>query len=51
MAPLGLEWKLSSRLFLVIDGISLALPIPKLGSGAPFAYMQYRATVGLEVAL
>lgn len=51
VAPLGLEWKLSSRLFLVIDGISLALPIPKLGSGAPFAYMQYRATVGLEVAL
>lgn len=51
IAPLGLEWKLTSRLFLVFNGISLALPIPKLTSGAPFAYTQYRTTIGLEVAL
>jgi hypothetical protein len=51
IAPAGLEWKLSSRVFLILNGISLALPIPKLTNGAPFAYSQYRATVGVEIAL
>jgi hypothetical protein len=51
IAPAGLEWKLSSRVFLILNGISLALPIPKLTSGAPFAYSQYRATAGVEIAL
>lgn len=50
IAPLGLEWKISSRVFLILNGISLAVPIPKL-SGAPFAYSQYRETIGVEIAL
>lgn len=51
LAPAGLEWKISSRFFLIFNGLSLGLPIPKLGSGAPFAYTQYRVTAGIEVAL
>ena len=50
LAPLGLEYKLSSRIFLVISGLSIAVPIPKL-TGAPFAYSQYRESIGLEIAL
>jgi hypothetical protein len=50
-APLGIEWKLSSRFFLVLSGISIALPITHLSGGAPFAYTQYRGSLGLEVAL
>ena len=49
-APLGLEWKISSRVFIIVNGISIAVPIPKL-SGAPFAYSQYRETIGVEIAL
>jgi len=51
IAPAGLEWKISSRVFLILNGLSLGLPIPKLTSGAPFAYTQYRLTAGLEIAL
>lgn len=51
-APMGIEWKVSSRVFLVVHGLSVALPIPKLGgSGAPFAYTQYRTTLAVEFAL
>lgn len=49
-APLGLEWKVSSRVFIILSGISIAVPIPKL-SGAPFAYAQYRESLGVEIAL
>jgi hypothetical protein len=50
LTPLGLEWKVSSALFLVIDAIGVAVPIPHL-TGAPFAYPQYRAAIGLELSL
>ena len=50
LAPLGLEYKLSSRIFLIVSGLSIAVPIPKL-TGAPFAYSQYRESIGLEIAL
>jgi hypothetical protein len=46
--PLGIEWELSRRLFLIFDPIGYALPVPQLG-GVPFAFPQYRASVGLEI--
>jgi MYXO-CTERM domain-containing protein len=46
--PLGIEWEISRRLFLILDPIGYALPVPQLG-GVPFAFPQYRATLGLEV--
>ena len=47
--PLGLEWKLSSRFYVIFDALGVAVPIPQL-AGAPFAYPQYRTALGLEVA-
>jgi hypothetical protein len=46
--PLGIEWELSRRLFMILDPIGYALPIPQL-EGVPFAFPQYRTTLGLEV--
>ncbi len=48
--PLGLEWKLSSRLYAILHPLGVAVPVTQL-TGAPFAYPQYRATIGLELAL
>jgi hypothetical protein len=47
-SPLGLEWALSKRLFVTLDPLGYALPAPHLG-GVPFAFPQYRATVGVEL--
>jgi hypothetical protein len=46
--PLGIEWEINRRLFLIVDPIGYALPVPQLG-GVPLAFPQYRATVGLEL--
>jgi len=46
--PLGLEWALSRRAFLIFDPLGYALPVPQV-QGVPFAFPQYRATVGLEL--
>jgi hypothetical protein len=46
--PLGIEWELSRRLFMILDPIGYALPIPQL-EGVPFAFPQYRTSLGLEV--
>jgi hypothetical protein len=46
--PLGIEWAITRRLFLIVDPLGYALPVPQLG-GVPFAFPQYRATVGLEL--
>jgi hypothetical protein len=46
--PLGIEWAISRRLFLICDPLGYALPVPQLG-GVPLAFPQYRATVGLEL--
>lgn len=46
--PLGVEWKLSRAFYLVGQPLGLALPVPQL-TGAPFAYPQFRTTVGLEL--
>ena len=48
LVPLGLEIKLSPRLYLVFDALGIALPVPQL-KGAPFAYPQYRTALGLEL--
>ena len=48
--PLGLEWKVSKKLFVIFDALGIALPVPQL-SGVPFFYPQYRTSVGLELAL
>jgi hypothetical protein len=48
LSPLGVEWAISPRLFLIFNPLGYALPIPQL-HGIPFAFPQYRATVGLEL--
>jgi MYXO-CTERM domain-containing protein len=45
--PLGVEVELSPRLFLTLDPLGLAVAAPQL-RGIPFAYWQYRSTLGLE---
>ncbi len=44
---LGIEWKASRALSVVLDPADVALPVPQL-SGTPFAYLQYRITLGLQ---
>jgi hypothetical protein len=47
LCPLGLEWKMSRLFYLVINPISISLPIPQL-RGVPLIYPQYRLSIGLE---
>jgi hypothetical protein len=47
--PLGVEYKLSGTFYAVLYPLGVALPVPQL-SGAPFAYPQYRTTLGLEIS-
>jgi hypothetical protein len=47
--PLGIEIKLSGHLFLVFYPLGVAVPATQL-NGAPFAYPQFRTTLGLEVS-
>lgn len=47
--PLGIEWKLSRAFYLIGQPLGVALPVPQL-TGAPFAYPQFRTTVGLELS-
>ena len=47
-SPLGLEWKMSRRFFLIVTPLNIAVPVPQL-SGVPFSYPQYRATIGVEM--
>jgi len=46
--PLGLEWQLTKHLSVTLDPLGFALPVPQLG-GVPFAFPQYRTTVGIEL--
>jgi hypothetical protein len=48
--PLGLEWKISERVFLIVNPLGIAVPVPHL-TGAPFAYPQFRTELGVEIAL
>jgi hypothetical protein len=47
--PLGLEWKVSSKFYVIFDALGVAVPVPQL-KGAPFAYPQYRTALGVELA-
>ena len=49
ISPLGVEWKISRALYIVVDPINLAVAAPQLAA-TPFVYQQYRFTVGLEIA-
>ena len=48
--PLGIEWKLSGHLYAILYPLGIALPVTQL-DGAPFAYPQYRTTLGVELTL
>jgi hypothetical protein len=48
LSPLGLEWKVSRLLFVIVNPLNFAVPMPQL-KGVPFSYSQYRVTIGLEV--
>ncbi len=45
---LGIDYELSKQFYLVVNPAHIALPIPQT-SGAPFSYMQYRITIGLQL--
>lgn len=44
---LGLDYELGKQLYLVINPAHIAVPIPQT-RGAPFSYVQYRITLGLQ---
>jgi uncharacterized protein (TIGR03382 family) len=48
VAPAGLEWKLSRSFLLVINPLSIALPVPQM-RGIPLTYPQYRFNIGVEI--
>ena len=48
VSPAGLEWKLSRRFILVVNPLSIALPVPQL-HGVPLTYPQYRVNIGFEI--
>lgn len=48
--PLGIEWKLTGHVYAILYPLGIALPVTQL-DGAPFAYPQYRTTLGLELSL
>lgn len=47
--PLGVEWKMTGHLYAILYPLGIALPVTQL-KGAPFAYPQYRTTLGLELS-
>lgn len=48
--PLGIEWKVTGPLYVVMNPLGVAIPATQLG-GAPFAYTQFRSTIGVELGL
>jgi MYXO-CTERM domain-containing protein len=48
LSPAGLEWKLSRTFFLIVNPLSIALPVPQT-RGVPLTYPQYRFNIGLEI--
>lgn len=44
---LGIEWRATRTISVVIDPADVALPIPKM-SGLPYAYLQYRFMAGIQ---
>lgn len=48
VTPLGLDVRLSRTVLLVLNPGHIAVPAPHL-EGLPFAYVQYRFTVGVQL--
>ena len=48
VSPAGLEWKLSRTLILIVNPLSIALPVPQM-RGVPLSYPQYRFNIGFEI--
>ena len=48
LSPAGLEWKLSRSFILIVNPLSIALPVPQL-RGVPLTYPQYRFNIGFEI--
>ncbi len=46
VSPLGLEWKVSRALLLIINPLSISVPVPQI-RGVPLLYPQYRFSIGL----
>lgn len=44
---LGLDYELGRQLYLVLNPAHIVIPIPQT-EGAPFSYVQYRVTLGLQ---
>jgi len=44
---LGLSYELGDQVYLIVDPADVSVPIPKV-TGAPFAYRQYRFTLGVQ---
>lgn len=47
LSLLGLDYEIGKQLYLVINPAHIAVPIPQT-SGAPFSYVQYRVTLGIQ---
>jgi hypothetical protein len=47
-SPAGLEWKLSRTFIVVLNPLSIALPVPQM-RGVPLTYPQYRFNIGFEI--
>lgn len=47
MSFLGIDWKLSRRVYLIADPLGISLPMPQL-RGVPLVYWQYRTSFGIE---
>jgi hypothetical protein len=48
ISPLGIDYEISRSVYLVIEPSHIAIPIPQL-SGVPYAYPQYRFTIGVQI--
>lgn len=48
LTPLGLSYEMRPNVYFVIDPLQIAIPIPQV-VGAPFAYRQYRLTLGFQL--
>jgi hypothetical protein len=48
ISPLGVEWKLSRAFWIIINPLSMAVPVPQT-KGVPLSYPQYRFSIGLSV--
>ncbi len=47
LTPIGLDYEMSRSVYLVFDPVTIVVPVPKT-EGVPYAYPQYRATLGLQ---